>query len=148
MKVLENVTKRNARVTFLLAYISRYIYRAGYVLTFKRDCYWIMNVPKRPKFRGEHYFRQGSNNFVRFYITRPRSQRRTRVSSSTCATCWKVHTFDRRNTYGLYVTSHAVRSAFVAPREISFVTRKKKRFCEWNAWRAMRIILLTWNVKM
>lgn len=93
--------KRSARVTFLLAYISRYIYRAGYVLTFKRGCYWIMNVPKRPKFRirGEHYFRQGSNNFVRFYITRLWSQRRARVSSSTCATCWKVHTFDRCNTY-------------------------------------------------
>lgn len=53
-------------------YISRYIYRTGYVLAFKRGCYWIMNVPKRPKFRmrGKHYFRHGSNNFVRFYITR------------------------------------------------------------------------------
>ncbi len=76
MKALENVTIRSAmsaRNISSLSHISQYIYRVEYVLAFKRGCYWIMNVLKRPKFRmrGEHYFRQGSNNFVRFYITRP-----------------------------------------------------------------------------
>lgn len=128
-------------------YISQYIYRTGYVLAFKRGCYWIMNVPKRPKFRmrGEHYFRRGSNNFVRFYITRPRSQRCARVSSSTCATCWKVHTFDRGSTY---VLRDRPRPSFLHLLLIAKFALSPAKAALWNAWCALRIILLTWDVKM
>lgn len=121
------------------SYVSRYIYRAGYVLTFKRSCYWIMNVPKRPKFRmrGEHYFRRGSNNFVRFYITRPRSA----SSAGLVYRLQRVPHVEKciRSTAAtrtVYVTARPRPFAFVAHREISFVA------CESSFAKCMMCIIL------
>lgn len=78
-----------------------------------------MNVSKRPKFRmrSEHYFRQESNNFVRFYITR------SRVSAVFVYRLQRVPHAEKciRSTAAtrtVYVIGRAVRSAFVAARKI------------------------------
>lgn len=117
-------------------HIATYLSWAEYVLAFKWGCYWIMNVLKRPKFRlrGEHYFRQRSNNFVRFYIIVPGLHG---APSSTCATCWKVHTFDRCNTYDLRdrsATSHICcflrnfpRHSWKQPLTSVYVARKTQK---------------------
>ena len=108
----------SARNISSLSHISQYIYRAEYVLAFKRGCYWIMNVPKRPKFRmrGVHYFRQGSNNFVRFYITRPLPAPDSGVSAML------VYRLQRVPHVEMYIRSTAVtRTAYLRDRPRLFV---------------------------
>lgn len=139
-----DVTNTEGTVSNIFSrYTSQHIYRAGYVLVFKRGCYWIMNVLKRPKFRmrGEHYFRQGSNNFVRFYITTPPAP--SSPSAGTARRLQRVPHVEKciRSTVATRTTYVSARSrlVFVASCEISFVIRESN-FCARRA-RDARVFL-------